>query len=90
MALQAIGFDVGLAKLNAAAEQAATAPWLKRFNENGVKIVRVFKMIFKGQWHRRWREPTQEELESGVFFANADEYQRAQRGGYVPKDNQNG
>ena len=87
VALQAIGFDVrGLAQLNAAAEQAATAPWLKRFNENGVKVVRVFKM--NGQWWR-WREPTHEELENGVFFANADEYQRAQRGGYVPKDNQN-
>ena len=50
MARQAIGFDVGgLAKLNAAAEQAATAPWLKRFNENGVKVVRVFKMKGNGR-----------------------------------------
>ena len=82
-----------VAKLNAAAEpyeKAATAPWLKRFNEDGVEAVRVFKLIGNGQWDGRWREPTQEELENGVFFADADEYQRAQRGGYVPKDNQNG
>jgi hypothetical protein len=47
-------------------------------------------LIGNGQWDGRWREPTPEKLESGVFFANADEYQRAQRGGYVPKDNHNG
>jgi hypothetical protein len=95
-ARQEIGFDVGgLARLNEAAapfEKAATAPWLKKFTENGVEVVRRFKIVDNTVGGGRWTPATPQELEDGVFFANAGEYERAQRGEFtfVPKENQNG
>jgi hypothetical protein len=52
VARQEVGFDCGgLAKLNEAAapfEKLVIAPWLKKFDENGVETVKVFKMIGAG------------------------------------------
>ena len=69
-----------------------TAPWLKKFVEGGVEVTKVFKIVDASVGGGRWRVPTADELEQGIYYADGDEYQRAQRGEftYIPKESQNG
>jgi hypothetical protein len=70
--LDPVQFD----SLAAPIEKKVAAPWLKKFTEDGTEVVRTF------QWDTTkksgvWAKATPEDLETGVFYATADDYQRA-------------
>jgi hypothetical protein len=58
-------------------EKRATAPYLKKFVENGAEVVRVMKWNGNGG---TWGAPTPEQLTDGVYYGSFQEYQNAHRG----------
>jgi hypothetical protein len=59
-------------ELAAPIEAKSAAPWLKKFNENGNEVVRV---IIPGKSHTP-QIATQEEVATGIFYSNFDEYMK--------------
>jgi hypothetical protein len=68
-------------------EQRATAPWLKKFTENGEEVVRAFRLGKERTGNTLdermaafpvFAVPTPEELETGVFYTDIHEWRRAQ------------
>ena len=68
-------------QLAAPFEAKATAPYLKKFVERGVEIIRTLKMSGNGGI---WAEATPEEVSSGIYYGSFAEYQAAHQGG-VPE-----
>jgi hypothetical protein len=56
-------------------EKSSSAPYLKKFNENGVEKIRVLKM--NGNIGGTWSEATPMELSTGIYYANFQEFQKA-------------
>jgi hypothetical protein len=75
-----IARDVGVVdphqwnQLAAPYEKSATAPYLKKFNENGVEVTRVLRWNGNGG---TWGEPTSQDIADGVFYASFQDYQAA-------------
>jgi hypothetical protein len=70
-AVDPVQFD----SLAAPIENRVAAPWLKKFTEGGTEVVR------KMQWDSpkqtgSWTKATPADLDTGVFYANADDYQK--------------
>jgi hypothetical protein len=55
-------------------EKSASAPYLKRFLEDGGEKIRVLKMNGNGG---SWAEATPEEIAAGIYYTSYAEYQRA-------------
>lgn len=56
-------------------ESRSAAPWLRTAKEDGLEVTRVFKWDGKSQTGA-WTIATQAEIESGVHFAGADDYEK--------------
>jgi len=81
MARQEIAQDCGvdLAKFDAAAKlhEKPAGPWLKKYRENGVEVVRVLRWNADPHTGGTISIPTEEELQSGHFYKDIHEYREA-------------
>jgi hypothetical protein len=75
----AIEAGIGLAKFNEAAApyERAAGPWLKKWRENGVEMVRVVRWNADPNTGGTLGIPTEEELQTGKFYKDIDEYRKA-------------
>jgi hypothetical protein len=70
----------GLAKLDEAAkpyEKLLGAAWLRKFSEGGSEVVKSFQVNGRSG---TWRMATEEEIENGMFFNDANEWRAAAEG----------
>jgi hypothetical protein len=78
-----IARDVGVPDLHqwdqlaAPHEKRSTAPYLRKFVENGVEVIRTLKM--NGASGGSWSTASPEEIAEGVYFASFAEYQQARK-----------
>ena len=65
-------------QLAAPHERLATAPYLKKFTEEGVEVTRV--MHWTSGNGGIWRKATPEEIAEGIYYPSFEDYRRAQGG----------
>jgi len=58
-------------------EKAATTPYLKKFTEDGVEVIRTLNWTGNGG---TWRKATDAEIAEGIHYSSFEEYRKA-RGG---------
>lgn len=56
-------------------ERRLTAPYLKKFMEDGVEVIRTLQWDGKAQTGS-WTKATAQQIENGIFFASSEEYAR--------------
>ena len=56
--------------------EKVNAPWLRKFTENGVEVVKTFTPDPSGR-SATFQPATEEQIEAGVYFASAEEWRRA-------------
>ncbi|MDB5553197.1 MAG: hypothetical protein JWL86_3181 [Rhizobium sp.] len=82
---EAVRLDAGVMdphkfdQLAAPVENKLAAPYLKKFNENGVEKVRKFVRDPSGD-SAKWTEATAADLETGIYYENYDQYEKENYG----------